>query len=120
MTETRVLTRSVVEEFKNAKHHLTTEMYEVYKCPLSVRNAIITLCHVVNIDEVNDGSASIVWSDFSDEDDQTYLLPNANIAARAGLNVLHGKLILEPGDGIHAKADALNKIDLTLSIMEIS
>jgi hypothetical protein len=120
MTETRIITRSIIEDYKNSKHQLTTELVNVYQCPTDIKASIIILCHAANIDNLNDGSVTIGWSDFSDDEFITYLIYNGNLPARSGLNILHGKLFLEPLDSIWASADALNRVHLTLSVLEIS
>ena len=119
-TETKILTRTVIENYKNSKSQLTTDLIKIYQAPATVKSSIILLCHLANIDDLNDGQATIAWSDYTDTDFITHLLVNGNIPARSALNVLHSKLILEPYDAIYAQANALNRIHLTLSILEIS
>lgn len=118
MTETRILTRTVIEEYKNSKYQLSTELVQVYQCPIDRKASILLLCHASNIDDLNDGQISVGWSDYSDSDFITYLIVNGNIPSRSALNIIHGKLILEPLDAIWAKASELNRIHLTLSILE--
>jgi len=122
MAETKVLTRSIIENYLNSKFQLTTELSKIYTCPATVKASIIILCHAANIDpEGNtDCAISVSWSDYSDSDFMTYLLYNANLPARSGLNVLAGKLFLEPYDAIYAKASLLSRAHLTLSILEIT
>jgi hypothetical protein len=120
MTETLVVQRSVIENYINSKSHLTTELTKIYECPSDIKAASILLMHTANIDELTDGSVTIAWSDYSDLDSMTYLISDGNLPARSGLNILHGKLFLEPLDSIYAKADALERIHLTMSILEIS
>lgn len=120
MTETIVLTRSVIEDYFNAKAHLSTELTKIYQCPSTIKCASILLMHATNIDDLTDGSVSIAWSDYSDLDEMTYFIANGNLPARSGLNILHGKMFLSPLDGIWAKADAMERIHLTMSILEIS
>jgi len=120
MTETLVISRSIIENYINSKSHLSTELTNIYFCPNNIKAATILLIHASNIDELTDGSVSIGWSDYSDLDVITYLISDGNLPARSGLNILHGKMILEPGDAIWAKADALERIHLTMSILEIS
>ena len=122
MPETKILTRSVIENYLNSKFQLTTEETKIYTCPVDVKASIIILCHVANIDPEGDTDCAIkiAWSDYSDEDFMTYLLYNTNLPARAGLNVLSNKLFLEPLDAIWASADKLERAHLTLSILEIS
>ncbi len=120
MTETRVLTRSVIEEYKNESHSLTTELVKIYECPSDAKASIILMIHTSNIDNINDGSVTVCWSDYTQEDRLTYFINDGNLPARSGLNVIHGKHILEPLDAIWAKADALNRIHITMSILEVS
>ena len=122
MSETRILTRSVVENYLNVKYQLTTELSNIYTCPSTVKASIIILCHVANVDAEGDTDCALTigWSDYTDEDFVTYLLYNANLPARAGLNVLSGKLFLEPLDSVWAKASLLDRIHVTMSVLEIS
>ena len=122
MAETKILTRSVIEDYKNVKSQLTTELKSIYTCPSTVKASIIILCHAANVDAEGDTDCaiSIGWSDYSDEDFITYLLYNSNLPARSGLNVLGNKLFLEPLDAIWANADKLERAHITMSILEIS
>jgi hypothetical protein len=121
MPETKIITRSVIENYLNSKFQLTTEDNKIYTCPSSVKASIIILCHVANIDPEGDtdSAVTISWSDYSDDDFKTYLIYNGNVPARSGLNVLQGKLFLEPLDAIWAKSSLLERLHLTLSILEI-
>ncbi len=119
-TSTKVLTRSVIEKYINAKQNLTTESRTIYECPSNIKAAIVLLAHVANTDTLNDSLLSIGWRDNSDNNNLTYLLKEGNIPARAALNVLHSKLILEPNDSLIAYSSEPNRLDLTLSILEIS
>jgi len=122
MPETKILTRSVIENYLNSKFQLTTELTKIYTCPATVKASIIILAHVANIDPEGDTDTSITlgWSDSSDGDFITYLLHNANLPARSGLNVLSNKLFLEPLDAIWAQSSLLERAHLTLSILEIT
>lgn len=120
MSETLIVTRSVVEEYLNSKAHLTTELTKIYQCPSNIKCASILLMHVANVDDLTDGSVSVCWSDYSDTDEMVYFISDGNLPARSGLNILHGKMFLEPLDCIWAKADAMNRLHITLSILEIS
>lgn len=121
MTETYTVTRTVIEEYKNAKKLLTTEMQKIYQAPTSVKASVLLAAHFATIDSVNDGQITVGWTDYTDSNFMTYLITNGNIAARAALNLLdHEKLVLEPGDAFYARASELNRIHVTLSILEIS
>jgi hypothetical protein len=128
MAETKILTRSIIEDYKNSKYQLTTELKQIYVCPPTVKASIIILCHVANVDPEGDTDCAITigWSDYSDDDFITYLLYNTNLPARSGLNVLGNKLFLEPLDAIYAKAilldeeSLLDRAHLTLSVLEIT
>lgn len=120
MSDTIVLTHSVIENYFNAKFQLTTELTQIYQCPLNIKASSVLLCHAGAIDDLNDGSLSVCWSDYSDDNVLTYFISNGNLPSRSGLNVLHSKFFLEPGDAIWAKADAMERIHLTLSLLEIS
>ena len=120
MTDTIALTSSVTENYINAKFHLTTQLTQIYQCPLDIKAAAIILCHAASVDDLNDSSLTVSWADYTDNNAMTYLISSGNLPARSGLNVLYNKLFLEAGDSVWAMADALNKIHITLSILEIS
>lgn len=120
MPQTRILTRSVIENYKNAKLELTDELLKVYECPSDIKAALITLCQATNIDTVNDSFVTVGWTDYSDSNKISYFITEGNMPARSGLNVFEKSFFLEPGDAIWAKADGLNKIHLTLSVVEVS
>jgi hypothetical protein len=120
MTDTLVLTKSVTETYLNSKFALTTELTQIYQCPLDIKATAVLLCHAASVDDLNDGSLSVCWADYNDENFMTYFIYNGNLPSRSGLNVLYGKFFLEAGDSIWAKADALDRIHLTLSLLEIS
>jgi len=130
MPETRILTRSVIENYLNVKSQLTTEFGEnpIYTCPSTVKASIVILCHVANTDPNGDDDCALTigWKDHDDDDVMTYLLHDANLPARSGLNVLAGKLFLEPLDSVWAKVTwpvndvSESRAHLTMSILEIS
>ena len=105
--------------FKNAKLALTTSLSDVYTCPAST-TAIVTLLHVANIDGSDDANVDIVWTDSSDSDAATYLAYLIAVPANAAYNALQGKLVLEAGDKIRAKASTASDLALSLSVMEMS
>ena len=119
-TETRILTRTVIESYKNSKYQLTTDLSRIYTSPSNTKSSIILLIQIANIDPLNSSQVTISWRDFSDGDSLTYLLYQGNIPARSALSVIDSKLILEPSDSIWALASENNKLHATLSILEIT
>lgn len=119
-TQTKILTRQVIENYKNAKQSLTVESRTLYTVPNNIIASSILLVHIANIDTINDSLLTIGWRDSSDNNHLTYLLKEGNIPARAALNLLHRTLILEPNDSIIALSSTPNSLDVTLSILELS
>ena len=104
---------------KNAYLDLTASLADVYTVPAST-TAIVFTCQVANVDGTASVDVDVVWTDDSNADKVTYLAKTVSIPADASLNVLAGKVVLETGDKIRAKASAASDAELTLSIMEIS
>lgn len=102
--------------FKNARAALTGTTATVYTCPSST-TAIVLLAQAANVDNSAAFSATATWSDGTNT---THLAKAVSIPANAAVNLLAGKLVLEAGDSISAFSTASSKIELTLSVLEIS
>lgn len=105
--------------FKNAKLALTTTLTDVYTCPAAT-TAVITLVQVANIDGTANAEIDVVWTDASDANSATYLAKTIVVPADASYSALGGRLALEAGDKIQAKADAINKAQITVSVLELT
>lgn len=107
------------EVFKNAKAALTTSGGTIYTCPAET-TAIVLLAQVANIDGTDEANADVAWTDASDSDTSVALVQDAPIPAGGALNVIGGKLVLEAGDSITAKASVDNDLEMSVSALEVS
>lgn len=111
----------MAQTFKNAKLAISTgALQDVYTCP-ALTSAIIIGCQIVNVD----GSASVIvncgWTDASDSNAATQLLPKDTVlAALQGIGPIKGKLVLEAGDKLQATASAAGDAVITVSVLEMS
>lgn len=102
--------------FKNARAALTGTAATVYTCP-SATTAIILMAQAANVDNTGAVSVTATWYDGADT---THLAKALSIPSNAALNLLSGKLVLEAGDYFSANSTATSKVELTLSILEIT
>jgi predicted aminopeptidase len=102
--------------FKNARAALTGSTAVVYTCP-SATTAIVLLAQAANVDNSAAVSATATWSDGTNT---THLVKAVSIPQYAAVNLLAGKLVLEAGDSVSAFSTATNRVELTLSVLEIS
>jgi hypothetical protein len=61
-----------------------------------------------------------VTSTWNDGTNDTHLVKNLDIPAKSAVNLLSGKLVLEAGDTLSANSDGSNKVELTVSVLEIT
>lgn len=104
--------------FKNAKKVLTDTLADIYEVP-SATTAIVIGLHVANMGTDNH-SLDLVWTDDSDSDTATVLAEAIVIPENAAFAPLVGKLVLEAGDKIRGNADTSSKLEVTVSVLEIS
>lgn len=107
-----------VKAVKNIAAHLVTGGTDVYTCP-SEKTAIVLCLQVTNVDGAVSADATVSWTDASQSGLETCLVKSCPIPAGGALNILAGKLVLESGDSIKAKASADNKLVLTGSVVEM-
>ena len=104
--------------FKNAKVVLTDTAQTAYTCPASTE-AVVLLCQAANVDGTSDSEITVGWTDASDGDAETSLALEIAVPAQASIGLIDGKLVLEAGDTIKAKADADDMLHLSISVMEL-
>lgn len=98
---------------------LTTTAQDIYTCPASTA-AMVVFCQVANIDGSANVDIDITWTDASNADAEAYVVSTISIPADAAINPIGGRMVLEAGDKIRAKASAAGDAVMTLSVMEIS
>jgi hypothetical protein len=98
---------------------LTTAAQDVYTCPASTA-AMVVFCQVANVDGTSNVDIDISWTDASNSNAEAYIASTISIPADAALNPIGGRMVLEAGDKIRAKASTDGDAVITLSIMEIT
>jgi hypothetical protein len=104
-----------LNRFKTIRHELTTDNIGIYTCPTGVATIII-LSQVTN---TSTGVASVtayhsrtVGGDFA-------LAQDVSVPPQDSYNVVNdGRLVLETNDIFKIQADANNKLNIVLSILE--
>ena len=102
--------------FKNARAALTDSSAVVYTCPAAT-TAVVLMVQASNVDNTGAVPVTATWNDGTND---THLAKLLEIPAKAAVNLLSGKLVLEAGDTLSANSDASNKVELTISLLEIT
>lgn len=104
---------------KNARLVMGAALAPAYTCPAGT-SAIVLMAQVANVDGSNPVDATVQWLDASNANAVTRLASAVTVPAKAAMGVIDGKLTLEANDSIQAMGSVANKLELTLSIMEMS
>jgi hypothetical protein len=108
----------MAQTFKNARAVLTTTASVLYTCPANT-TAIITGCQVTNVDSTA-RNLSLLWTDDSASDAQTYLASTVSVPVSASYEPIGGKIVLEAGDQLLGFASANSTLHISVSVLEIS
>jgi hypothetical protein len=96
---------------------LTTTAQDIYTCPAST-SATVVFCQITNIDGTSSVDSYVSWTDASNANAENYLAYKMNVPAAAAITPIGGKMVLEAGDKIRAKAASNSIAVITLSVME--
>lgn len=96
---------------------LTTTLADAYTCPASTV-ALVVFCQVANIDGTSNVDVDITFMDASNANAETYLVYTMTCPADGAMNPIGGRIVLEAGDKIRAKASANGDAVITLSVLE--
>jgi hypothetical protein len=102
--------------FKVYRAALGASASVVYTVPAST-TAIVLMAQAANVDNTGVVPVTATWNDGTND---THLVKALEIPAKAAVNLLSGKLVLEAGDTLSANSDASNKVELTVSVLEIT
>lgn len=105
--------------FKNARAVLTASYADIYTCPAGT-TAVVLNMHSANTSTTTSRDLSCQWLDASASNAATRLAEQMTIPAKEALALLNGKLVLEAGDKIQAKASAVTDVEMTVAVMELS
>ena len=112
----------MAETFNRAAVALTTtSITDVYQAPnvASTDRAVVLSCIAANVDAANNAAVTITITDSSN----VVLSRIANaivVPLNASLEVIANKLILKRGEKIRATASAANRLEVTVSVLEIA
>ena len=109
----------MAETFVNARQAVGTALTTLYTCPAATK-AIVIHCQAAVVDVAAAADLTLQWVDSSASSAVTHLAKSITIPPCAAINPLGGRLVLEAGDTLKAAASAANKIELSVSILEIS
>lgn len=101
--------------FKVYRAALGASASTVYTVPAAT-TAIVLMAQAANVDTVT-VPVTATWNDGTND---THLVKALDIPAKAAVNLLSGKLVLEAGDTLSANSDGSNKVELTVSVLEIT
>jgi hypothetical protein len=105
---------SALNIFKTVTSEITTSDVEIYKTPLGF-TGIILMAQVANVSSVN---SSVTFSHVNGSDVSTELVNDFIIPPNDASSVITGKLVLEDGSSVTAKASEDSTLKITLSILE--
>jgi hypothetical protein len=108
----------MAENFINAKAVLGGSATTVYTCPAGTK-AIVIGCQVANVDTSN-RSLDFWWVDSSNSDAITFLAKTTSIPTQSAYEPISGKLVLEAGDSIRGFSSLADKLEATVSVLELS
>jgi hypothetical protein len=105
---------SALNVFKTVTSELTTSDVEIYKAPTGF-TGIILMAQVANVSSTDSG---VTFSHVDGNSISTELVKDFLIPPNDASSVVTGKLILEDGSSVTAKASEGNTLKITLSILE--
>ena len=76
--------------FKNFKLELGLELGTAYVCPAGTKEVVLGI-QVANVDGVNEADASVLWTNASDSNAQTFLIKAAPVPSGSALGCLSSK-----------------------------
>lgn len=101
--------------FKVYRAALGASASTVYTVPAAT-TAIVLMAQAANVDTAT-APVTMTWNDGTND---THLVKELSIPTYSAVNTLSGKLVLEAGDTLSANSNAINKVELTVSVLEIT
>jgi hypothetical protein len=112
----------MAETFNRAAVALTTtSITDVYQAPnvASTDRAVVLSCVVANVDASANAGITITITDSSNVV-QSRIANAIVVPYNASLEVIANKLILKRGEKIRATASVANRLEVTVSVLEIA
>lgn len=102
--------------FVNTASALTGTLSTVYTCPVGT-TTIVLMAQAANVDNSGAVPVTLVWNDSVSD---THLAKEISIPAYAAIGLLQGRLVLQAGQVLKANSDASSRVELTISVLEIT
>lgn len=99
----------------------TTNITDVYQAPniASTDRALVVGCVVANIDGTNPADITITIADSSNVA-ISRIASTISVPADASLEVVQSKLVLKRGEKLRATASVANRLEVTVSAVEVT
>jgi hypothetical protein len=107
---------TVLNAFKTVTVDVTDTIGNVYTCPPSY-SAVVLLAQVSNL---TGNTITVSGNIYQDAGNNVALVKSASLPANDAINLVGGRLILQPGDSFAVGASANSSSQLTLSVLETS
>jgi len=105
---------SALNIFKTVTAELNTSDAIIYTAPAGFTGIIL----MAQVSNVASGNASVTFSHVSGSNVSTELVKGFVVPPNDATSVITGKLVLEDGSSVTAKASAVSNLKITLSILE--
>ena len=107
---------TVLNAFKTVTVDVTDTIGNVYTCPPSY-SAVVLLAQVSNL---TGNTITVSGNIYQLAGNNVALVKSASLPANDAINLVGGRLILQPGDSFAVGASANSSSQLTLSVLETS
>jgi len=107
---------TVLNAFKTTTVTVTDTIGNVYTCP-SGYSAVVLLAQVSNL---TGNTITVSGNIYQLAGNNVALVKSASLPANDAINLVGGRLILQPGDSFAVGASANSSSQLTLSVLETS
>lgn len=112
----------MAETFNRNSVKLTgTSATDAYQAPnaADANRAIVLSCFIANVDGTNAADVTVSITD-SGNTEIAKLANTINVPADASLEIVANKVVLKRGEKIRVTASAANRLDVTVSALEIT
>jgi hypothetical protein len=106
---------------RNSVKLTTTSITDAYQAPnaAATDRAIVLSCMVANVDGTSSADVTVAITDSSNTE-IAKLANTINVPADASLEIVANKVVLKRGEKLRVTASAANRLDVTVSALEIA
>lgn len=106
---------------RNSVKLTTTSITDAYQAPnvAATDRAIVLSCMVANVDGTSSADVTVAITDSSNVE-IAKLANTINVPADASLEIVANKVVLKRGEKLRVTASAANRLDVTVSSLEIT